>query len=106
MTACRETDVLKPIPDGIYTMNSGPSGDTTSTASTIRSYMYQYNPQLQSRTWAMMIKDDVVVGACYAENDTTSVVGTYPTPNDESRDISGGYSEALNYAENGTWTQP
>ena len=101
MTACRETDVIKPIPDGIYHSVSGGSA-SEDTADTIKGFMYQYSPQLADKCWAMQITSDVVVAACYAESPNATVIGTYPTPNTDDH----GYEEgkALNFAENGTWS--
>ena len=98
MTACRETEIIKPITSGIYSTSNSVNEDT---ASTLKSFMYQYSPELQNKCWAMMIRDDVVTAACYTDNASSNCVGTYPTPNTTNQTYDA--SKALNFAENGTW---
>lgn len=89
MLACRETDVIKPIPNGIYTddsmrvSTSAPSNESTGPFkdSTINGYMYQYAVSLRGKAWALYIEDDVVTATCFAYDTETAVVGTYPVPN-------------------------
>lgn len=107
MTACRETDVRKPIEDGIYTDQGDPEptlggGFGTYSDSIINGYLYQYYPKLQGKYWAMLIEGDVVTGACYAENSTTANVGTYPVAATEKHAPPYNFADALAYAKDGT----
>lgn len=99
MTACRETDVIKPIPTGIYAGENFPGVDYCD--DTINGYLYEFFPQVEGKYWAIWIKDDFVTGACYADSDTAAYVGTYPVPNNDLRgnDI----TKALKFAAGGEW---
>ena len=114
MLACRETDVIKPIPVGLYTdtqsglATTDPSDGSTGPFldTTINGFVYKYADNLENKVWAIYIQDDVVVAACYAENTGTGIVGTYPTPNEESHPLSdlNTFQEALSVAQGGSWT--
>ena len=99
MTACRETDVQRPIPSGIYAGESATGVDYCD--DTINGYLYEFFPQVEGKYWAISIEDDVVTGACYAESASAPYMGTYPIPNHELRDIT--FAKALSYAAGGEW---
>ncbi len=119
MLACRETDVIKPIPNGVY-MDDTMGLTTTAPAEdgsadlfrgpfkdeTINGFMYKYADNLAGKAWAIRIEGDVVVSACAADSSSAVVVGTYPTPNYTNHSISGfdNVKMALGVAEGGSWS--
>ena len=98
MVACREQDVLKPIPPGIYT------GDTSGeVADSIRTHIYEYDADLEGTVWAVKIEEDVVKASVYCKDADALYFGTYPHSNDEIRnDFS--VEKALDYAFTGQWS--
>lgn len=105
MLACRESDVTKPIPDGIYTKEGGSQFDGSAiTDTTMNEYITQHFNGTSKFIWALKVVDDVVVGACVADNVNTDFVGTYPHPNEglnKSLSDYGSFEEPLNFAESG-----
>jgi len=97
MVACREQDVLKPIPTDIYTSES--AGDT---AKTICKHIYNYSASLEGTDWAVYIQEDVVKAAVYREDSDAVYFGTYPHGNTEKREFN--LEKAINYAETGEWS--
>ena len=99
MTACRENDVVKPIPEGIYTDTSAPNdGDST----TFNKYIYEYFPKCQGKDWAVKIESDCPSGTAFRKNASDPYVGTYPTVNNESKP-NANMTNAIKYAVEGTW---
>ena len=103
MTVCREHDVIKPIPEGIYTAQefagteSGLIYDET-----ITRHMYQYYADIEGKVWAVSIKNDSVAGTCYLKTLGDVYVGTYPHNNNEK--ISQfSFGKTVEYAETGVW---
>ena len=114
MLACRETDVIKPIPNGVYT-DVAMQLSTTAPADgsdgpfldpTINGYMYKYAENLTGKAWAIRIDADVVIAACVASSPTDGCVGTYPTPNYEKHTLSSfnDVKSALSVATGGSWS--
>lgn len=107
MIACRETDVIKPIPVGIYTSsgNDPTSGSQPYADPVLNNYIYEYFPDVEHAAWAIYIEGDVVTAACFAKSASDPYVGTYPNPNHTKSTLSGmnDYTNALNYAKTGTW---
>ena len=93
MVACREEDVVHPVPNGIY------SKDTSQGASfdnILCNHIYEYFPKLANSEWAIEISDDSVVAAC-VQKDGTGYVGTFPTPNGDKDALTDG-SGKLDFA--------
>ncbi len=107
MAACREQDVTKPIPNGIYTDDDSLSGtpsseDDTVYNETICKYIYQYYSGAKDKKWAVKIKYDVVSATCYCKSEGDIYWGTYPTVNNEKKD-SCTLESAIHFAETGKW---
>lgn len=108
MAACREQDVIHPIPTGTYTSetvyNAHPSEGLTYTES-ICNYIYQYYGGVKDKIWAVKVENDVVTEVCLKKTESDSYVGTYPTPNEEKRELSDfSFAKAISFAETGSWT--
>lgn len=101
MTACREADVLHPIPNGIYTDDAHAGGSYIHDAD-IMKYIYEYFDDLSGKTWAVQIKDECVVASCYQISDNDPYLGTYPHSNNEKQSTTN-FSTFLNFAETGSW---
>lgn len=98
MVACREQDVLKPIPPGIYTGTS-----TGEIAESICKHIYEYDADLNGTDWAVKIEEDVVTAAVYRKDADTLYFGTFPHSNDEKRtDFS--VEKAVDFALTGVWS--
>ena len=107
MLACRESDVTKPIPPGIYTKDGGTALDSSAlTNSTINAYIGQHYKLVDNSMWAIKVVDDVVVCAVAANSADSIYVGTYPHPNMDRTDSlaqQGSFTPALRFAETGSW---
>ena len=106
MLACRESDVTKPIPEGIYTQNAGKTyGVDYHENETMNKYIKQHFPQADETLWAVMVKDDVVTAAFVVSDKHAKCIGTYPHPNKEDFSLDDKSFEAvLEYAEEGIWS--
>ena len=97
MVACREQDIMKPIPSGVY---SDEGGDDT--AETLRQHIYDYNAKIEGTDWAVYIDEDVVKAAVFRKDASSDYFGTYPHGNTEKREFN--LEKAINYAETGEWS--
>ena len=97
MVACREQDVLKPIPKGVYTGN--PTDDT---GKTICDHIYEYNSRLEDADWAVYIDEDVVKAAVYRKSSSDVYFGTYPFAINEKHDFD--LDKAIDFAQTGEWS--
>ena len=100
MAACRETDVVKPIPEGIFTKSSAPDG---ADADLMRDYVYNYFDKAKEIVWGFRVEGDVVVGTCISKSADDQYVGTYPHPNNVRGPLGSDYEKYINFAQNGTW---
>lgn len=115
MIACRENDVIKPIPTGIYVGAGKGGSDPASGGSgpyedpTLNKYIYEYFEDVETKEWAIYVESDVVTAAFVAKSVTDQYIGTYPNPNHTKQsitDLGGGstaYQKALDYAKTGNW---
>ena len=100
MLACRENDVLKPIPSGYY--GTRENKDET-TGETIIAYIEEYFSSVKDYEWEICIEGDVAVAACLAKDADDPYLGTYPHPN-FTKMTGFDYEAALVYAESGEWS--
>lgn len=98
MTACRENDVVHPIPDGDYADNI--TGMTTH--ANINTYIYEYFSKCQNHQWAIRITNDCPVSAAIRKNSTDPYLGTYPNLNPDKKP-GASLSDGLGYGQNGSW---
>lgn len=108
MAACREHDVTKPIPTGIYTSEKVyteyPSAGLIYDEK-IYKYIYEYYSDIEDRYWAVRIEHDVVTGVCFQKTKGDVYVGTHPMINNERRDPADfSFEKAIYFAETGNWT--
>ncbi|MDE5768368.1 MAG: prepilin-type N-terminal cleavage/methylation domain-containing protein [Oscillospiraceae bacterium] len=108
MAACREHDVTKPIPTGVYTSekvrDEYPSQGLTYDEK-IYQYIYEYFSKIEDKYWAVRIENDVVTGVCFQKTKGDVYVGTHPTVNNERRETSDfTFEKAIYFAETGNWT--
>jgi len=108
MVACREQDVIHPIPSGIYTGDSSnPSAPTDENSivydQTIANYIYEYHSNLEGKDWAVKINDDAVVATCWRKTTSDEYFGTYPHPNTELHETDNTLAKAIAFAESGIW---
>jgi type IV pilus assembly protein PilA len=101
MTACRETDVVKPIAAGIYT-DSSHAGSGYIYDQVITDFIYEYFDDVDGTTWAVKIEDDCVKATCYQQTDNDPYLGTYPYANNEKQS-STNFTAFLQFAETGNW---
>lgn len=104
MTACREQDVVKPIPEGVYTYDgcSEANGSTVRVDPVLNRYVYDYFKDAGTTHWAILIEDDCAVGACIQKVEGDAYMGTYPHANNE---LSDGKTlvQGVNFGKDGTW---
>ncbi len=100
MTACRETEIVKPIPEGIYSYDGNPDGAIYD--ETICNYLYQYFADIKGTCWAVKIEMDCPVAACYQKVVGDAYLGTYPYANSEQQN-STDFSAFLEFAKTGEW---
>lgn len=101
MTACRENDVIKPIPEGLYTGTDEPTG---ADGDTFRKYVYEYFAKAEDTEWGAWIESDCPTGTALRKSESDPYIGTYPKTNNENK--SGETIEnAVDYArgENVSW---
>lgn len=96
MVACREQDVIKPIPSGVY---SDEGGDDT--AETLRQHIYDYNAKVEGTDWAVYIDEDVVKAAVFRKDASSDYFGTYPHMNSKKHESWNVASDAIDFAQNG-----
>ncbi len=101
MVACREQDVVKPIPNGFYTDDTH-QGSGMIYDEKICGYIYQYYNDIEGQIWAVHFENDVVASTCYVKQTGDPYVGTFPQTNSEKRDDFT-FAKALGYAETGVW---
>lgn len=94
MVACREEDVDKPIPAGIYSKSA--SGDIQFN-DRLCYHVYSYFPKIKDAEWAVEIEGDVPVAACYQKEAGSDYVGTFPCVNSNTGVLS--FEEALKIAK-------
>lgn len=106
MLACRENEVTKPIPPGIYIKTGCNTFGATDAKEdpVISKYVQTYFQQAEANIWALQVRDDYVVGACLTNGPDSMYVGTYPHPNRESKSLNeSSFDEMLHFAETGSW---
>ncbi len=103
MTACREADVVHPIPDGIYTDDVHSAGGSYQYDATLTEYIYNYFDDVDGTSWAVKIVGECAVAACFQRADDDPYLGTYPNTNNEKRSGSD-FGKFISFAETGTWT--
>lgn len=102
MTACRESDVTKPIPWNAYTSAKYAGGELKKD-DILNKYIYEYFPAAETVRWAVRIEGDVPVGACVQKRENDGYIGTYPIANKEKQ-ANEELIYAVNYAETGKWS--
>lgn len=99
MTACRENDVTKPIPQDVYSYD-----DAYGTVyPMLNSYIYEYFAKAEDTHWAMSIQSDSPVAVYIAKQPRDAVYGTYPNANNDKIDASRTDADILRFAETGSW---
>lgn len=78
MIACREEDVDKPIPAGIY---SKAASGSIQFNDRLCYHVYSYFPKVQNAEWAIEIQGDVPVAACFQKDAGSDYMGTFPCAN-------------------------
>ncbi len=103
MTACRENDVVHPIPDGVYTYDGcSEIGGNVTFNTAITKYVYEYFEDAQNAHWALLIEADCPVAATLSKSTTDPYVGTYPYANNEQH-AEKSLSDRLQFAKTGSW---
>lgn len=104
MLACREADVVHPIPEGIYSKQGATALDGSAIDdTTMKKYIEERFRLVNQTVWAVMVREDVITGACTATDTNTVYVGTYPYPNSTSiRIADSSYADILRFAEYGS----
>lgn len=103
MTSCREFDVIKPIPEGVYTAAAYAGGNLVEDE-TLNKYIYHYFSNAESVRWAVKIVNDAPVSTCVHKGVGDGYFGTYPIANDEKR-TDYDLECAVNYGETGEWSR-
>lgn len=103
MTACREADVVHPIPNGIYTDDVHSAGGSYLYDATLTGYIYNYFDDMSGTSWAVKIEGECAVASCFQKADGDPYVGTYPNANNEKRSGSD-FGKFISFAETGVWT--
>lgn len=102
MTACRETDVHKPIDPGVYTDATLTSVEPNlKTDAVLVGYVYEYFGGAEGTYWAVKIQDDCPVGAALKKTAGDPYLGTYPYPMNR-RDATITLATACNYGQTGS----
>lgn len=106
MLACRESDVTKPIPPGIYTKEGGQSLDNNTLENPVMNqYIAQHFKGADTCVWGIRVEEDIVTGAFVAASESTAYIGTYPHPNDTPKKLTDTtFAKVLDYAESGLWS--
>ncbi len=102
MTACRESDVNHPIPDGIYSTADNANG-TIKYDDKICNYIYEYFGAAETACWAVDVVGDVPTATCIAKNAGDVYIGTYPNVNNKKQP-SYTLEDAIAFAKTGTGT--
>ncbi|MBQ8928201.1 MAG: type II secretion system protein [Oscillospiraceae bacterium] len=108
MSALREADVSRPVPDGIFADSEAESNyPSTYDGDTLRDAVYRYAKDLRGTRWAILVEEDCVSSTMYMKTASENFLGTFPTQMKDSisgtTGASSDVSDALNYAKNGTW---
>lgn len=103
MTACRESEVAHPIPNGIYTDEARAASGTYLYDETLTRYIYNYFDDVSSTSWAVKIEGECAVASCFQKTTGDPYLGTYPNANNEKRSGSD-YAKFISFAETGTWS--
>ncbi len=104
MLACRESDLIKPIPSGVYS----PLNDYTDTESGengLIAYINTYMGDISDDDWCVYIYNSSPVAVAWRETEASAYLGTYPTSNTEKYEnysALGTSTEALEIAYGGT----
>ena len=98
MTACRESDVNHPIPDGIYSTADNANG-TIKNDDKICKYIYEYFAAAEGAYWAIDVSGDVPTATCIAKHSGDAYIGTYPNVNNKKQSS---YEDAIAFAKTGT----
>ena len=102
MTACRESDVVHPIPDGIYSTAAN-AGANITYDDKICKYIYEYFGAAEGAYWAVKVVQDVPTATCIAKHTNDVYMGTYPNVNNKKQP-SYTLEDAIAFAESGTGT--
>lgn len=109
MTACRESEILKPMEVGIYSNVSEAATVDASKSDIYVKYVTEFfGDKGADAQWAVNVRDDVPVGAAIRKNAGDVYVGTSPNANNEKRDGDGAdfWKKAVGFAETGEWQFP
>ena len=101
MISCRENDVIKPIPEGIYGNGSTGIDHPEDLDNPFFKYMYEYFDKAADCKWAVKIQGDVPVGAAICKSESDPYLGTYPNPNNE-KVTTINWKDAIALAEDGS----
>lgn len=101
MSACRELDTKGTTPDGIYTTAAYASGAAVYDRE-FMDYVYLYYPKAKDYCWAVSVRSDAPVAACYQKSQNDPFLGTYPNANHDKQSGTD-FVRFLTYAETGTW---
>jgi type IV pilus assembly protein PilA len=109
MLACRESDVTKPIPPGMYTKEGlGTMEANLMEDPIINKFIREQFNLTDTTVWGIEVADDVVVGAFVTTSVDSPFIGTYPHPNFTSCSLSDGettFAKLLSYARFGKWDE-
>ncbi len=105
MSACRESEMVRPIPDGVY--SSATYGDESEEAAVkynevFCEYVYNYFSDVEDTCWAVKVESDVAVASCYQKAEGDAYLGTYPHANNQKQSDTR-FADFLNFAQTGTW---
>lgn len=98
MTACREADVVKPIPEGYYS-NDAANGTVYDV---LNEYIYEYFDKAEVVEWSVSIKEDMPVGTSIRKDSADPYVGTHPHVNNEKK-ANVSMKAAATFGETGQW---
>lgn len=101
MTACREADVVKPIPPDYYS-NVASNGTVNDI---LNDYIYEYFDKAETVDWCVSIRNDMPVGTAIRKEPGDPYVGTHPHVNNERKPNVAlkGDSGAAHFGETGQW---
>ncbi len=102
MAACREADLVHPIPDGIYTDDTHADGSNYLYDQKLNMYIFEYFENIDGSAWALKVEGECAVAACYQKTDGDPYLGTYPNANTEKQ-TGTDFGRYLNFAKTGTW---
>lgn len=104
MTACRESDVVHPIPNGIYsTQDIANTNSNITYDEKICKYVYEYFSAAEGAYWAFDVVGEVPTATCIAKHSGDAYIGTYPNVNNKKQS-SYTLEDAIAFAKTGTGT--